>query len=135
MYCDTSIIIEALEYHFEDGHQSLYSKTADGRDYRPLIRGFASYWTDVCARPRAPKRLKEVTDDKQRALFRVTTGLIPPSVWRTTFGADRANLIGHKLDAEKLGAKVSRNKSNLDLQLVSILLAYFLDLVAGLMAS
>lgn len=52
MYCDTSIILEALEHVFKDGHPSLYPKTADGRDYRAMIRGFASYWTDVRIRRR-----------------------------------------------------------------------------------
>ncbi len=50
-------------------------------------------------------------------MFRVTTGLIPASVWRTHFGTDRANLIGHQLDAEKLERKVPQNLSGLDLQL------------------
>lgn len=66
--------------------------------YRPLIRGFASYWTD-------------------RPLFRVTTGLIPASVWRTHFGTDRANLIGHTLNADKLEHKIPENLGKLDLQL------------------
>ena len=102
LYCDTSIILEALEHFFpirdaKDG-SSLYPSAKDGRDYRSLARGFASYWTD-------------------RPLFRVTTGLIPSSVWRTRFGTDRAALIGHNLDADKLEKKVSLNLSNLDLQL------------------
>jgi len=50
-------------------------------------------------------------------LFRVTTGLIPPSVWRSSFGTDRAQLIGHRLDPDKLGAKIPINLSNLDLHL------------------
>ncbi|RMZ06164.1 hypothetical protein D0864_02302 [Hortaea werneckii] len=100
IYCDTSIIIEALEHFFpeSEGYQTLYPTATDGRDYRPMIRGFASYWTD-------------------RPLFRVTTGLIPSSVWRTKFGEDRAELIGHKLDAEKLEKKVPENLSRLDMQL------------------
>jgi glutathione S-transferase len=100
LYCDTSIILEALEYFFppSEGYKSLYPQAADGRTYQPLIRGFASYWTD-------------------RPLFRVTTGLIPGSVWRTSFGVDRSNLIGHKLDPEKLEKKVPLNLSSLDLQL------------------
>ncbi|TKA81821.1 hypothetical protein B0A49_00585 [Cryomyces minteri] len=98
VYCDTSLILEALEHVFSDGHPSLYPVTADGRNYRPVIRGFASYWTD-------------------RPFFRVATGLIPSSVWRTHFGTDRAELIGHKLDPNKLEAKVPRNLSNLDLHL------------------
>ncbi|GAB1741570.1 hypothetical protein NU219Hw_g6796t1 [Hortaea werneckii] len=100
VYCDTSIIIEALEHFFpeSEGYQTLYPTATDGRDYRPMIRGFASYWTD-------------------RPLFRVTTGLIPSSVWRTRFGEDRAELIGHKLDPEKLEKKVPENLSRLDMQL------------------
>lgn len=53
----------------------------------------------------------------QRALFRTTTGLIPPSVWRTSFGTDRANLIGHTLSPEKLGQKIPQHLSSLDLHL------------------
>jgi len=100
LYCDTSLIVEALEHFFPDteGYQTLYPSAADGRNYRPMIRGFASYWTD-------------------RPLFRVTTGLIPASVWRTSFGEDRAGLIGHKLDPEKLEKKVPENLSMLDMQL------------------
>lgn len=100
VYCDTSIILEALEHHFpsSQGYGSLYPTTQDGRTYRSLIRGFASYWTD-------------------RPLFRVTTGLIPGWVWRTNFGEDRSGLIGHKLDADKLESKIPQNLSGLDLQL------------------
>jgi glutathione S-transferase len=100
LYCDTSIIIEALEqfYPESDGYQTLYPRTADGRNHRSIIRGFASYWTD-------------------RPLFRATTGLIPASVWRTSFGEDRAALIGHKLDPDKLERKVPENMARLDLQL------------------
>ncbi|KAK5114149.1 hypothetical protein LTR62_002719 [Meristemomyces frigidus] len=100
LYCDTSIIAEALEHFFPEaeGYQSLYPTASDGRNYRSMIRGFASYWTD-------------------RPLFRATTGLVPASVWRTSFGRDRAGLIGHKLDADKLEKKVPENTSRLDLQL------------------
>jgi len=100
LYCDTSIIIEALEHFFpeSEGYQSLYPPASDGRHYRPMIRGFASYWTD-------------------RPLFRATTGLIPASVWRTDFGKDRSALIGHPLDANKLEKKVPENMSRLDLHL------------------
>jgi glutathione S-transferase len=100
LYCDTSIILEALEAFFPPhaGYASLYPPAADGLTYQPLIRGFASYWTD-------------------RPLFRVTTGLIPGSVWRTSFGVDRSGLIGHKLDPEKLDKKVPLNLSSLDMQL------------------
>lgn len=47
----------------------------------------------------------------------MTTGLIPNTVWRTHFGTDRANLIGHPLDADKLERKVPENLAGLDLQL------------------
>jgi glutathione S-transferase len=100
IYCDTSIILEALEHQFpaSAGHPSLYPRDATRRSNQALIRGFASFWTD-------------------RPLFRVTTGLIPGAVWRTSFGQDRAKLIGHKLDPDKLEKKVPQNLSNLDLHL------------------
>lgn len=100
LYCDTSIIVEALEHFFpeSEGYPSLYPQASDGRSYRAMIRGFASYWTD-------------------RPFFRVTTGLIPASVWRTPFGQDRAQLIGHKLDPDKLERKLPENLSRLDMQL------------------
>lgn len=47
LYCDTSLIIEALEDVFSDGYETVYPATRDGRSYRTLMRGFASYWTDV----------------------------------------------------------------------------------------
>ena len=100
LYCDTSIIIEALEHFFpeSEGYQTLYPNAADGRNYRAMIRGFASYWTD-------------------RPLFRVTTGLMPPSIWRTSFGRDREGLIGHRIDPDKLEKKLPENLSKLDMQL------------------
>lgn len=100
LYCDTSLITEALEHFFPsaEGYQSIYPKAQDGRDYRPLIRGFASYWTD-------------------RPLFRVTCGLMPASIWRSSFGTDRAQLIGHKLDPDKLEKKLPENLMKLDHQL------------------
>lgn len=97
VYCDTAVILEALEQFFPD-RPSFYPKDRDGRNNRALIRGFASYWTD-------------------RPFFRITTGLIPAVVWTTSFGVDRAELIGHKLDAEKLAKKTPQNLSSLDLQL------------------
>lgn len=42
---------------------------------------------------------------------------MPGSVWRTSFGRDRAGLIGHTLDPDKLEAKLPRNLANLDLHL------------------
>jgi glutathione S-transferase len=100
VYCDTAIICEALEHQFPSsvGYGSLYPRDATGRTNQALLRGFASFWTD-------------------RPFFRVTTGLIPGSVWRTSFGDDRAKLIGHRLDPEKLEKKIPQNLSNLDLQL------------------
>lgn len=100
LYCDTSIICEALEHFFPEaeGYKSLYPPAGDGRTYRSLIRGFASYWTD-------------------RPLFRVTCGLMPASIWRSSFGIDRAQLIGHKLDPDKLEKKLPENLSKLDTQL------------------
>ena len=100
LYCDTSIIVEALEHFFpeSEGYQTLYPTAEDGRNYRPMIRGFASYWTD-------------------RPLFRVTCGLMPESIWASSFGRDREGLIGHKIDAEKLGKKLPENLSKMDTQL------------------
>ncbi|KAF2107486.1 hypothetical protein BDV96DRAFT_506267 [Lophiotrema nucula] len=104
IYCDTSLIIEALEHYFppSQNYGTIYPKLSSGEldewAYKGLVRGFASFWTD-------------------RPFFRVTTGLIPSSVWETEFGTDRAGLIGHKLDPAKLGAKIPQNLSNLDLHL------------------
>jgi glutathione S-transferase len=100
LYCDTSLIIETLEHFFpeSEGYQTLYPKAADGRNYRAMIRGFASYWTD-------------------RPLFRVACGLMPASIWRSQFGRDREGLIGHKIDADKLERKQPEMLSNLDQQL------------------
>ncbi|KAF2207315.1 hypothetical protein CERZMDRAFT_88679 [Cercospora zeae-maydis SCOH1-5] len=100
LYCDTSLITEALEHFFpaSEGYQSIYPRAQDGRDYRPIIRGFASYWTD-------------------RPLFRVTCGLMPASIWRSSFGTDRAQLIGHRLDPDKLEKKLPENLMKLDHQL------------------
>ncbi len=97
IYIDTSLILEALEHYFPSsaGYGTLYP-TGHAATYRPLIRGFASYWTD-------------------RPFFRMTCGLIPSSVWRTHFGVDRADLIGHQLDADKLERKVPQNLSGVDL--------------------
>ncbi|SMQ49698.1 unnamed protein product [Zymoseptoria tritici ST99CH_3D7] len=109
IYCDTSLICEALEHFFPEaeGYRTLYPTSQDGRNYRPLIRGFASYWTD-------------------RPLFRVTCGLMPASIWRSSFGTDRAQLIGHKLDPDKLERKLPENLSRLDMQL-SMLEPLFAD--------
>jgi hypothetical protein len=53
----------------------------------------------------------------QKPLFRTTTGFIPPSVWSSDFGKDRAQLIGHSISPAKLQAKIPLNLSNLDLHL------------------
>jgi glutathione S-transferase len=98
VYCDTSLIIEALEYYFPPPAYGTVYPQSSPWDYRPLARGFASFWTD-------------------KPLFRTTTGLIPHTVWESQFGVDRAQLIGHKLDAEKLKAKVPQNLAALDLHL------------------
>ncbi|EME83104.1 uncharacterized protein MYCFIDRAFT_188248 [Pseudocercospora fijiensis CIRAD86] len=100
LYCDTSLICEALEHFFppSEGYQSIYPEALDGRTYRPLIRGFASYWTD-------------------RPIFRIMTGLMPASIWRSSFGTDRAQLIGHKLDPDKLEKKLPENLTKYDHQL------------------
>lgn len=102
LYCDTSLIIEALEYHpalQDPSRPSIYPPSpVFGSSYRPLARGFASYWID-------------------RPFFRVTTGLIPAEVWRTSFGVDRAGLIGHPLDADKLERKLPRNLAGMEMHL------------------
>ncbi|KAF2637318.1 hypothetical protein P280DRAFT_114643 [Massarina eburnea CBS 473.64] len=102
IYCDTSLIIEALEHFFlpTAGYGTIYPACPGMSNwhYKGVARGLASFWTD-------------------RPLFRITTGLIPPSVWRTSFGTDRAQLIGHALDAEKLGRKRGVQLSALDLHL------------------
>jgi hypothetical protein len=105
LYCDTSLIIEALEAFFpaSAGYGTIYPvfPGLDEWSYKGLVRGFASFWTD-------------------RPLFRATTGLIPPSVWASEFGKDRAQLIGHTLDAEKLGKKILRNLASLDMHLAML---------------
>lgn len=102
IYCDTSLIIEAIEHFFPTsaGYGTVYPEfpAVDEWTYRGLARGFASFWAD-------------------RPLFRTTTGLIPPSVWRTSFGSDRSALVGHTLDPNKLAAKIPEHLSNLDLHL------------------
>jgi glutathione S-transferase len=51
IYCDTSLIIEALEHYFpaSAGWGSVYPKFngLDEWTYRGLVKGFASFWTDV----------------------------------------------------------------------------------------
>jgi len=105
VYCDTSLIIEALEHFFpsSSGYGTVYPEFPglDSWSYKGLIRGFASFWTD-------------------KPLFRSTTGLIPSSVWETSFGTDRSQLIGHQLDPEKLGAKIPQNLASLDMHLAML---------------
>ena len=125
VYCDTSLIIEVLEHLFSNDHPLIYPPAADGNTNRAIIRGLASYWTDVSA---CISSRPNLVSYGQRPFFRVTTGLIPPSVWRTHFGTDRARLIGHKLNPDKLEAKIPRNLSGLDLHLVGRL--YCLSLLS-----
>lgn len=51
IYCDTSLIIEALEHFFptSEGYGSVYPefKGVEEWAYKGLVRGFASFWTDV----------------------------------------------------------------------------------------
>lgn len=102
---DTSLIVEYLHAHpalktWHDEHRKDDSGYV-GREAhhdargRVLSRLLSSFFTD-------------------RPLFRLTTGLIPSVVWRTKFGEDRAGLIGHKLDPDKLERKVPRNLVSLD---------------------
>lgn len=114
---DTSLIVEYLHAHpalrtwreersktgTENAGQEVHQDTRG----RVLSRLLSSFFTD-------------------RPLFRLTTGLIPSVVWRTRFGEDRAGLIGHKLDPEKLERKVPRNLVSLDTYL-SILEPMFID--------
>ena len=99
IYIDTSIICEALENRFptSSGHSSIYPPTPSGAKHRSLIRGMVSYWSD-------------------RPVFRATCGLMPTAVWRSSFGTDRASLIGHKLDPDKLHRKMPEKLSEVDMQ-------------------
>lgn len=55
IYCDTALIIEALEYYFppaeesKEGWGTVYPKFEGAEEwvYRGLVRGFASFWVDV----------------------------------------------------------------------------------------
>jgi len=103
VFIDTSLILEHLH-----SHPAL-------RAYRQANNASAGASTEVHpdARSRVLARLlsSHFTD---RPLFRFTTGLIPSVVWRTKFGEDRAELIGHRLDPDKLERKVPRNLAGLD---------------------
>lgn len=89
------MIFEAIAslsaYPPSDAHPPLHPDET----IRTLTRLLSSHYTD-------------------RPLFRLCTGLIPQVVWESSFGHDRAELIGHPLDAAKLGAKVPRNRAGLD---------------------
>lgn len=103
---DTSLIVEWLHTHPQLKAFRLSNRTDGGRSReiyendrnRVLTRLLGSYYTD-------------------RPFFRTTTGTIPGVVWRTSFGKDREELIGHPLDAKKLEAKVPRNLIELDTHL------------------
>lgn len=60
---------------------------------------------------------QRLTSSPKKPFFRTTTGLIPSSVWSSSFGKDRGQLIGHPLDPQKLGEKIPQNLSTLDLHL------------------
>ncbi|KAL5114039.1 hypothetical protein ACEQ8H_008095 [Pleosporales sp. CAS-2024a] len=111
IYCDTCLIVRALEHFFPANASTPYNTIFpvipghEAWSYAPLAQGFTTFWAD-------------------KPLFRVTTGLIPQRVWETQFGVDRAQLIGHKLDAKKLGNKVAGNMEALDGHL-SVLEALF----------
>lgn len=109
---DTSLIMEWLHSH-------------------PYLRAFRDVGREVHhdAKGRALARLLSsyVTD---RPLFRLTTGLIPSVVWRTHFGKDRAGLIGHALDADKLEKKVPQNLAGLD-TFLSVVEPLFAELGKG----
>ena len=110
VYADTSLIAEALESHpalavYRRANavreRTLYPPATLGGspwEYRQLARAFASYWID-------------------RPFFRVTCGLMPAAIWRTSFGTDRAGLIGHVLDPDKLEKKVPENLGRMEMQL------------------
>ena len=42
---------------------------------------------------------------------------MPASIWASAFGRDREGLIGHPIDAVKLGKKIPENLAKLDMQL------------------
>jgi hypothetical protein len=76
---------------------------------------------DRCAFNPTLKTSRTVSNhDVQKPFFRTTTGLIPSSVWSSSFGTDRGQLIGHKLDPAKLEAKISQNLAALDLHLAML---------------
>lgn len=111
VFADTSLIIEHLH-----SNPSL-------RAYRAEQEGSLEVHYDTRSRVLARLLSSHYTD---RPLFRLTCGLMPSSVWRSKFGTDRAGLIGHTLDPDKLQKKVPRNLAWLDTYL-SILEPLFAD--------
>lgn len=101
VYADTSLIVDVLQDH------------PTCKQYREHQGGRAPNEVYPTGKDRVLSRLlsSHVTD---RPLFRLTTGLIPSVVWRTSFGTDRAELIGHQLDPDKLEKKVPKNLAGLD---------------------
>lgn len=103
---DTSLIVEWLHTHpqlkaFRSSKQQDKRRNREVYENdrnRVLSRLLGSYYTD-------------------RPFFRTTTGTIPGVVWKTHFGKDREELIGHPIDAKKLEAKVPRNLVELDTHL------------------
>ncbi|EKG22546.1 hypothetical protein MPH_00119 [Macrophomina phaseolina MS6] len=95
LYVDTTLITEALESRFAHRTRTLFPADERGRTRRADQRLWTRFFAD------AP-------------LFRTMTGVVPPRVWRSHFGADRGQLVGHALDAGKLAAKVPRNIAQLD---------------------
>ncbi|KAK7550245.1 hypothetical protein IWX92DRAFT_375066 [Phyllosticta citricarpa] len=99
IYIDTHLILEVLEQRFPaPEYPTLYPAAEDGRTNRALTRLLTAHWAD-------------------RPLFRSTVGLMPPWLWRSPFGTDRGQLIGHPLDAEKLARKIPENLTNFDVHL------------------
>lgn len=60
IYCDTSLIIEALEHFFpiKDGWGTVYPACEGIEEwvYKGMARGFASFWTDVHPLSRLERR-------------------------------------------------------------------------------
>ncbi|KAK8170246.1 hypothetical protein IWX90DRAFT_383940 [Phyllosticta citrichinensis] len=99
IYIDTFLILEILEHRFPaPDYPTLYPAAEDGRTNRALTRLLTAYWAD-------------------RPLFRASVGLMPAWLWRSPFGKDRGQLIGHPLDAEKSARKIPENLTAFDVQL------------------
>ena len=97
VYCDTSLICDALEYNYpeSEGHLSLFPAAADKRDLSSIMRGFAAYWVGG-------------------PFYRATCAVMPADIWRTSFGADRGGLVGHAINADKLEKKIPEGMWKLD---------------------